>query len=459
LSESYESGILPEDWKMANISPIFKKGSRTDAANYRPVALTAVLCKVMERIIRDKMVEYLEKNELLSAHQHGFTRKRSCLTNLLETFEEWTQALDAGYGVDVVYLDYRKAFDTVPTKRLMEKVRQFGFDGRVLAWIGNFLKDRKTRVSLRGCRSGWRDVLSGVPQGSVLGPILFLIFVNDLPDWMRSSIKMFADDTKLWRKIRSPVDQKELQEDLDRLMSWTDKWLLKLNLEKCKVMHIGKLPTTMYQLKGTNGLVELKESKVERDLGVQVTNDMKSATQCNKAAGKANAVAGLVRRHFKRLDKHDFLLIYKTYIRPHLEYCIQAWSPHMKKDIRRLEAVQRRATKLVVGMKKLGYEERLHRLGLTTLERRRQRGDLIETYKLLTGKEGVGYEQFFRMAQVGYGLRGHSLKLEVQRSRLDVRKTFFSQRVVTEWNKLPQEVIEATSTNNFKNRLDEYWKY
>ena len=456
-AESFDSGILPTDWKSANISPIFKKGCKADPANYRPVALTSVLCKVMERLLRIGMLNYLEHNGLLSQHQHGFTRKRSCLTNLLETFEAWTDALDTGYGVDVVYLDFRKAFDTVPIQRLLYKLRYYGIEGRLYNWIEDFLTARKTRVNVRGSWSRWREVLSGVPQGSVLGPILFLIFVNDLPDWMKCSIKLFADDTKIWNKISKKEDQEELQEDLDSMMKWSDRWLLRLHLDKCKVMHIGHQVKTKYYLQGSDARTELTETTEERDLGVQVTNKLKVTAHCAKAAAKANAVTGIIRRHFKRLNRKDFVLLYKTYVRPHLEYCVQAWSPSLKKDIKLLEAVQQRATKLVEGFKGLTYEVRLQKLGLTTLEKRRIRGDLIETYKLLTSREGIGFEKFFSLAHSEYGLRGHSLKLKVERSRLDVRKNFYSQRVVKEWNGLPQFVIESATVNGFKNRLDNYW--
>jgi hypothetical protein len=299
--------------------------------------------------------------------------------------------------------------------------------------------------------------LSGVPQGSVLGPILFLIFVNDLPEWMISSIKLFADDTKIWKEIRSEDDQLVLQTDLNRLTEWSDKWLLRLHPDKCKVMHINHKFDTAYYLQDSLSKHQLIETTMERDLGVLVSNKMKFTDQCTKAAAKANAITGLIRRHFKKLNKKDLLFLYKTYIRPHLEYCIQAWSPHLKKDIIILEAVQRRATKLVASFKGLDYVTRLRKLGLTTLERRRSRGDLIETFKLLTSREGIEYSQFFTKSQSSYDLRGHSLKLQYDRSKLNARKYFFSQRVVQVWNSLPQTVVEANSINQFKNRLDEHW--
>ena len=170
------------------------------------------------------------------------------------------------------------------------------------------------------------------------------------------------------------------------------------------------------------------------------------------------SMALTVRRNFRRLDCQDLLLIYKTYIRPHLEYCIQSWSPYLRKDIQCLEGVQRAITKLVPALRKLDYGQRLQKLGLTTLETRRRRGYLIETFKIMTGKEKLSSEQFFHLSTIGYQTRGHSLKIAKQRTRLDLRKHFFSQRVVNEWNSLPQHVIEASTVNMFKNRLDKYWR-
>ena len=319
FKKSLDSGTIPQDWKQADIAPIFKKGNRTDAANYRPVSLTSVVCKVMESLIKQQLVRHLESNNMISKHQHGFRKGRSCLTNLLETFEEWTTALDEGHGIDVVYLDYRKAFDTVPHKRLVEKLKLFGIAGATLKWIEDFLQGRTTRVIVRNNSSKWLKVLSGVPQGSVLGPLLFLIFINDLPDWISCSVKLFADDTKVWKIIDSVDDQKVLQKDLDNMMAWSRIWLLWFNPEKCKIMHIGHSLNTVYHLGETERQI-LIVSKEEKDLGITVTNDLKSAVQCSKAAAKARSIAGLIRRNFRRLEKPEFLALYKAYIRPHMEF-------------------------------------------------------------------------------------------------------------------------------------------
>jgi len=458
FKKSLNTAKMPRDWKLANVTPLYKKGSKSDPANYRPVSLTSVVCKVMEGLIREKMVKHLDETAAFSKLQHGFMQGRSCLTNLLETFESWTEALDKGYGLDVLYLDFKKAFDTVPHKRLLIKLKEQGITGALLKWIEDFLTARKSRVGVRGSFSLWLDVLSGVPQGSVLGPLLFLIFVQDLPERVKCSIRMFADDTKLWKEIRHFQDSRELQEDLDSLSNWSEDWQLLFNAEKCKVMHVGHKFQTEYHMGEAGNRKKLQETEKERDLGIIVMHDLKPAEQCKAAVAKAMSVIGMIGRHFKRLSKEDFMLLYKSYIRPKVEYCIQVWSPYRVKDIQCLENVQRRATKLVTKIRKLSYEERLKALRLTTLEQRRKRGDLIEVYKLMTGKEKVDYQQFFHKTSAGHNLRGHSMKLTTQQSKRDVRKYFFSVRSVKSWNSLPQQVIDAESINTFKTRLDKHWR-
>ena len=365
--------------------------------------------------------------------------------------------MDKGYSVDVIFLDFQKAFDKVPKKRLLQKLSAYGIEGKVLCWIEDFLSDRRMRIMVRGEYSEWVDVISGVPQGSVLGPILFLIYVNDIPEMVNCSIKMFADDTKLFRTVKSIDDCNILQNDLDTLSQWTNEWLLSFNIDKCKVMHIGKNnPKLEYTMRTENENKILIETREEKDLGVWITNDLKPEKQVIAASQRAMTVLRSVKRAFVRFDIETFSIIYTTYIRPHLEYCIQAWAPYYAKDILLLEKVQRRATKLVWGLKDLSYEERLERLKLFSLEERRLRGDLIQTFKLLTGKENVDYKILFNRST--NHLRGHSFKLSKSQCNKLCRRRFFSQRVIDIWNSLSEFIVSAPSTNTFKKRIDNNWK-
>jgi hypothetical protein len=457
-NKSLQAGKVPGDWKLAIVSAIHKKGSRSKCENYRPVSLTSVPCKILESIIKDRLTTVMDSAKLSKEAQHGFTRGKSCLTNLLTALEIWTAALDDGHGIDAIYLDYSKAFDKVPHKRLLWKLKSYGVDNRIVDWIADLLYQRKMCVSVSGEKSDWVEVSSGVPQGSVIGPLLFLLFVNDLPSWVQTGILMFADDTKIWATIRDSLGSKELQMALDQLMDWSKEWRMFFNIDKCKVIHIGHQTTARYFMLADSDVHELEEVEEERDLGIIVSRDLKVAKQCRKAAKAANSVLGRIHRLFRTLDRQSFLILYKSYVRPHLEYCVQAWSPYLKQDIQVLEQVQRRATKMVSGLKDRSYESRLKVLGLTTLHQRRIRGDLIETFKILKGYEKVDASLFFKVRLSSHDLRGHCLTLQKQRCRLDVRQHSFSQRVVSEWNNLPADVIQATSVNAFKNRLDAWWE-
>ena len=258
--------------------------------------MTSHVCKVLEALIRDAIVQHLEVNESINKSQHGFMKHRSCLTNLLEFFEDVTSFVDKGDPVDVIFLDFQKAFDKVPHKRLLKKVKTIGIGGEIYSWLEDWLKDRKQRVCLGGVSSDWVKVSSGVPQGSVLGPLLFLIYINDIDDDISSKILKFADDTKLYRNVATVNDIEQLSSDLDKLMCWSQEWMMLFNVDKCKVMHIGHRNAKVnYKMNG----MALEEIQEERDLGVLVQNDLKCGRQCAKVVHTANRVLGLIRRRFR----------------------------------------------------------------------------------------------------------------------------------------------------------------
>ena len=407
----------------------------------------------MEKIIRDKIMEHLESNNLLSRHQHGFRSKRSCLTQLLEYLSEIHDALDNGKPVDAVYLDCQKAFDKVPHKRLIAKLRAYGISGKILKWIENFLSGRTQRVVIDGILSDPLPVLSGVPQGSVLGPLLFLIYINDLLDGISSGGKLFADDSKLFRKISSQTDRQILQEDLNKLHEWSRKWLMSFNEQKCKVMYFGRNnPKHNYHL--NNNLLE--ESTQEKDLGVYVTPDLKSETHVGKVAAKANSALGRINRTFSYMNKSMFLALYPTLVRSQMEHAVQAWSPQLQKDILLLEKVQQRATRIIPELKDKDYTQRLKDLKLPSLEQRRARGDLIEVYKIMHGHENLNRKDFFQLTREDrpYFLRGNSLNIITKESNSSRRRHFFDIRTINAWNSLPEAIVSSSSINSFKNKLD-----
>ena len=449
---SLKEGVVPFEWKEANIIPLFKKGSRNKSENYRPVSLTSVICKLLERLIKDHMVEFLVKHKLLNSSQHGFLKARSCLTNMLCFLEEITKWIDVGSPVDIIYLDFQKAFDKVPHQRLLLKLKAHGIGDSITDWIEQWLTDRRQRVVVDGEVSNWKSVLSGVPQGSVLGPILFLIYINDLDDSITSNVLKFADDTKLFRKVNTDGDKQHLQNDLDRLVKWSEKWQMLFNFGKCKCLHTGHRNLNVnYKM----GDTVLGTTVKEKDLGVTISADMKVSEQCGIAASKGNQILGLIRRNITYKGKKLIIPLYKAIVRPHLEYCIQAWRPYRKKDIDTLERIQRRATKMIPELRDLSYEERLKECGLTTLETRRLRGDQIEVFKILNGYENIDRNMFFSLKKDSR-TRGHEVKLVKDQCRLDIRKHSFSQRTINEWNKLSTDCVTASSVNMFKNKVDTY---
>ena len=445
-NSTLRDGVVPIDWRRANVSPIHKKGSRVQAENYRPISLTSQLCKVFEFIMMEALVDHLEKLCLLYESQHGFRRGRSCLSNLLAFLEKATKAVDDGLSMDVMYLDLAKAFDKVPHERLSRKLTSHGIEGEVRQWLENWLKGRQQRVCIDGHSSTWTNVVSGVPQGSVIVPILFLIYINDLDLGVENEILKFADDTKLYGIVTNETEAKTLQTDLNRLTMWTDHWQIKFNIDKCKVMHIGSSNIVYgYEM---NGHV-LQKVDSENDLGVIVSSDLKVSDQCVKAYAKTSRALGLISRNIRYKQTDVMLKLFKCLVRPHVEYCTVAWSPHYKKDKHLIEKVQRRFIKMLPEFKGVHYEEVLQKLKLNTLEERRNRADLVFLYKMYKGLTQPPFESMFQLS--GYRqTRGHTLKLRKHCTNRDVRLWFFSERVINNWNLLDQTVLNACSVDVFK---------
>ena len=223
---------IPLDWKKSNVAPKFKAGDKQDPNNYRPVSLTCHICKIFESIIKDAIVDYLSKYNIINTTQHGFIKNKSCLSNLLEFTEYLIEKTDNGDPIDVFYLDFKKAFDRVPIKLLIYKLKSIGIKDNILNWIQNWLTGRIQRVVIEGKSSSWAEVLSGVPQGSVLGPILFTIFINDLGEDFINRILKFADDTKTFGKAVNSQDIQILQQDLDKAILWSKNWGMDFNAKK-----------------------------------------------------------------------------------------------------------------------------------------------------------------------------------------------------------------------------------
>ena len=342
---SFHNGIIPEDMKIQSITPIFKKGDKSDPANYRPISLTSHLIKIFERVIRKNLVHHLETNNILSNKQHGFRKGRSCLTHLLKHVDDIIQSLLNGNDHDVIYLDFAKAFDKVDHEILIHKLRQCGVQGKILTWIEQFLTNRKQFVTIDGFHSTLALVLSGVPQGSVLGPILFLIYINDLQFQLSGSTAgSFADDTRLSKEISTCEDVSVLQKDLDSVVEWASQNNMVLHENKFEYLayrtSFGKILeefpfTAQWVQYHTPSGQNITPASSVKDLGVHLSPDMKWSLQANAAAQNGFKMANWVLSVFSDRSKDVLLTLYKSIVRSRLEYSCPVWNPYTMQDIKK----------------------------------------------------------------------------------------------------------------------------
>jgi hypothetical protein len=448
---SFRTHKLPKNWLESKVIVLHKKGPKNRVENYRPISLTSVCCKVMESIIKKHIVSFLDTNNILSPLQYGFRSGQSTSSQLLHCTNHWTKSIDRKIPVDVIYLDFAKAFDTVSHTKLFQKLQNTGIKGDLLAWIIAFLSNRTQQVNIESTSSNRAQVISGVPQGSVLGPILFLIYINDLPAEIITNTHcvMFADDVKIYQEINSSSDSEALQASLEKIISWANKWQINLSASKCNVLHLGKT-NNFYEYFIDNKLLESNESC--RDLGILMTPDGKYSKHIKNIVKTAYFKISSLFKIFESRNVELLKKAYICYVRPSLEYCSVIWSPHYIQDISLIERVQKYFTrKLLSNRKKASYSERLAYLQLESLEERRIKIDLIETFKFFTTYQHRSFNSYFSLNPNPHK---NSNDLFISYYRTDTRKFWFANRVCPWWNSLPNNVKTAQNINQFKNLIN-----
>ena len=461
FNKSISSGKLPSTWKTSSIVPIPKSNEKSSVTNYRPISLLSIISKLLERHIYWQIATHLEVYAPISLHQWGFQPKKSTTAALLDVYNTWALEIDKGNEVCAIFFDLKKAFDSVPHRKLIDKLTVIGLNPYILRWITFYLSNRKQYVILNGETSPTTDVMSGVPQGSVLGPLLFLIYINDAEHEPLSTgnvMNLFADDTLFYRIITSSLDYIQLQSDIDTFACWVDNNNLTLNASKCKYMVVSKRKSRAVPCQA----MMLHNQPMERVssykyLGVIICNDLSWSPHIDRITSKTRQLIGMLYRRFYKWSSSSALLqLYLSFIRPHLEYAVQVWSPYLQKDIQKLELVQKFALKVCLKKWNCSYSELLHESGIPELSDRRKILSLMYLYKAANGLMSVPDGIIVPRLCV-HNTRSSNQVTYIQPSaRTNTYHHSFFPSVISLWNSLPKLVVSAPSVQSFKRILSSY---
>ena len=463
-TKSMDSGEVPGFYKESLISPQHKRGSRAIDENYRAISLTSHIIKTYERVLRKKMVSHLEDNNLLCKNQHGFRSGKSCLTQLLHHFDEVLDSMAHGAEVDSIYLDYAKAFDKVDHQLLLKKLKLYGFSPKLVSWIESFLSNRSQRVVVDGHMSFTAWIISGVPQGTVLGPILFLIYINDIADCVTScTLKCFADDTKISKAITESSCVAELQSDLIEVTNWSirnnmtpheDKYgYICHGLDRNNLLHELPFTSLQYQYITPSGSTLTPANSIV-DLGVTVSNDLSWSPHINLISDKGRKMAAWVFSIFRSRHRDIMMVLYRSMVRSQVEYCSPLWNPFKIADIQEIESVQRSFTARIAGVQHLHYWDRLKALSLMSLQRRRERYIIIHMWK-------IHYQQCSNDLEITFVITprfGIVAKIPPPKSRSKshyqtLYEHSFGVMGPRLWNCIPAKIRAMNSLDHFKGRL------
>jgi len=461
-------GITPAILKLGHIIPIHKGDHRGLAQNYRPIALTSHLIKLFEKVLRNKIVQYLEENNLLNNSQHGFRQRRSCLSQLLAHYDKIISLMEQGLNVDTVYLDFSKAFDKVDHLIVIEKLSLLGIGGKILKWIKSFLLNRSQCVIANGFSSEPSHVRSGVPQGSVIGPLLFLILIGDIDAELHNSfLSSFADDTRASKGVANLRDISLLQTDLDGIYQWAQDNNMTFNSKKLELLRYGNNST----LKAESSYISpdgslIPEKAHVKDLGVMMSNTGTFSEHINTVCQKARDMCSWILRTFKSRSPEVMKTLWKSLVLPILDYCSQLWCPIRAGQIQQLEEIQQSFTRKIKLDERPDYWERLTLLKMYSLQRRRERYRIIYVWKILEQQvpniscEGNSGIQKLRMDNTRNG-RTCQLPTQINSASAKtrhLREGSFTHHGSKLFNALPKDLRNLTNCSLpiFKSRLDKY---
>ena len=462
--DSFQRGFIAKQYKNQIITPVHKKESKANPANYRPIALTSHIIKIFERIIRDQLVAFLEEHNLLCRNQHGFMKGRSCLTQLLLHIDTILNNMLENKDTDVIYLDFAKAFDKVDHQILLKKLHGFGVRGKLLTWLNCYLSNRQQTVVIDGNHSYPAKVISGVPQGTVLGPILFILYLNDLQSCIKHSvISSFADDTRLKKAINTTHDVELLQSDLASSIKWSDENNMLLHENKFELMchpasnknHLLELPfQQQFNEYVTADGSEIKPQAKVKDLGVTITKDISWSHHITSITEGARKILSWILSVFFDRSAATLMPLYQTLVRSRLEYCCPLWHPAKIEDIKQLEGVQRTLTAKISEVKHLPYWERLKELKLMSLQRRRERYIVIQVFKVFKGLTPNYLDmEFFESTRRGPCCKIPSLSKTCRPKIQKMYDESFRVNGAKLWNAIPVVIRRKTSLGSFKSAL------
>ena len=453
---SLDQGVVPPDWKTANVVPLFKKGDKSKAENYRPISLTSITCKVLEHVVFSSIMSHFDRFKVLDDAQHGFRKNRSCVSQLITTLSDFVDTLKSKGQTDAILLDFSKAFDKVDHVGLLSKLSHYGIRGPLLEWTSSFLIGREQCVVVDGKASKLTNVLSGVPQGTVLGPLFFLIYINDISKNLSvgTKIRLFADDSLLYRTIRSAKDCEILQNDLNTLQKWEKLWKMEFHPGKCHLLQISNKRNPInfvYSIHNT-ALSKVDSAKY---LGVIIDSKLNWKKQYSSLISSCKKTLSFIRRNLPKAPSKVKEQCYKTLIRPKLEYACPVWDPCYKVHIDSIEKIQKAAARFVTGnyrMETGNTSKNLNSLGWDTLEERRLKTKLTIFQKGRLGDIDIPTDHLALVTRpTRRGGGGPTYQKEF--SNVEAHRSSFYPSTTRLWNKLPVELKTCDNMDFFTNKI------